>query len=870
MKKKIKYFFIIGYLLCIFVLIFESCLNGDDSSKQSDTLGYGLMDIVNSFSGDQTEFISLEDVSINNKINEGYVNDSYQLDVSLYPENSSNKSLKYQSSNEKIVSISPNGLIHFLDEGEAIISVFSSFDEKIFDSFSISVKHIDVEDFYVYLNEDLISDMNVLYLDHSYSLSIEYFPSNASNNCVSFETDSSSYLNINRMGFIMPLSYSNNEVTTITVKVGNICRKYEFIVEISDFVSVENVLSNNSCYDIYIGEVIKPEIIFYPSNVSIKEYFLSCDSDIVSISNNTIKGEKEGKAIINICSSVRSTFEVNVIDPGPISMFEVSSDVINLNIGSSKIIDILVISPCVYSPISSLSFSCEDPSIVNVDEGLITGLKKGSTKIYIKSSEFNKEIVINVNKYFGSDHLTTDLNIYLKDKYFYTNTKYEFDSLIDVSFYCGDELYNPVGSSLVYFLDGVKVSNLFVEKCGKHKLEIYHLESGISHDFEIIFLNDFLIPNYNLNEIIPLKCGSYVNFVIENNSDYLVSLSDSSLGILDGCSFRAYYKEGLVKISLIPLYHNEPVLSLETFLIFSIYSPILTSIDYEVIDLNNDDVLLFTNDELSFIKSDLVCLNTLGDEENIFHNFLITSFDEEILSVDNFGNLSFNKAGKTKILIYDEISKLNKEIVVNVYNVINLDENPFFIVGDNVSYLDDVYFLNNGKSYEIKMQFLDDSTYSYVNYKSSNEKIVFVGSDGVLVPHKSGEAVIYLEINDGFSEKIIYEFSLKIEGEKLINNISSFLYGIRKGIGHFGAFLIFGIFSSFVFLFFFKFKNKFLSIFICFVQGFVLALITEIIQLFVPGRYGVFSDVMIDFCGFCFSTLIISIIFLIKNKKISY
>lgn len=870
MKKKIKYFFIIGYFLCIFVLIFESCLNGDDSSKQSDTLGYGLMDIVNSFSGDQTEFISLEEVVINNKIEEGYVNDSYQIDVSFFPDDASNKSLIYQSSNEEIVSISPNGLIHFLNEGEAIIRVFSSFDDKISDSFSISVKHIDVEDFCVYLNDSLISDMNVLYLGDSYSLNVNYLPSNASNNCVSFETDNSTYLSINRMGFITPLSYSNNEVTTITVKVGNICRKYKFIVEISDFVSVSNVLSSKSCYNIYIGEVIKPEIIFYPNNASIKEYFLSCDSDIVSISNHTIKGLKEGKAIINISSKVCSTFEVNVIDPGPISMFEVSSDVINLNIGSSKLIDILVISPSVYSPISSLLFSCEDPSIVNIDDGLITGLKKGSTKIYIKSSEFTKSIVVNVNEYSGSDHSTTKIDVYLKDKYFYTNTKYEFNSLIDVSFYCDDELYNPVDPSFIYYLDGINVSSLFMENCGKHKLEIFHAGSGISHDFELIFVNQFKVLNYSLNEEIALKCGSFIDFVIENNNDYLISLSDSSFGILDGCSFRAYYKEGLVKISLIPLYNNEPILSLETFLIFSLYLPKLTSIDYEVVDLNNNDILSFTSDVLCFKMSDSICLNTLADEENIFHNFLMTSLDEEILKIDNFGFLSFNKAGKAKVLIYDEVSKLNKEIVINVYNVINLDSNPFLIVGDNVSYLDDDYYLNNGKSYEIKMQFLDDSTYSYVKYKSSNENIVFVGSDGVIVPYKLGEVVISLEINDGFSEKIIYEFNLKVEGEKLISNISSFLYGIRKGIGHFGAFLVFGIFSSFVFFFFFKFKNKFLSIFICFVQGFILALITEIIQLFVPGRYGVFSDVLIDFCGFCFSTLIIMIIYLIKNKKRSY
>ena len=73
------------------------------------------------------------------------------------------------------------------------------------------------------------------------------------------------------------------------------------------------------------------------------------------------------------------------------------------------------------------------------------------------------------------------------------------------------------------------------------------------------------------------------------------------------------------------------------------------------------------------------------------------------------------------------------------------------------------------------------------------------------------------------------------------------------------------------YLLYFDAKKWKLSLPINFVQGVTLATITEIIQLFVPGRVGSLSDVLIDSLGFLISSIIISAIFIIrfiqKKKK---
>ena len=49
--------------------------------------------------------------------------------------------------------------------------------------------------------------------------------------------------------------------------------------------------------------------------------------------------------------------------------------------------------------------------------------------------------------------------------------------------------------------------------------------------------------------------------------------------------------------------------------------------------------------------------------------------------------------------------------------------------------------------------------------------------------------------------------------------------------------------------------------------GFLFAILTELIQLAVPGRAGNFKDVFIDFLGYMTSSSIIIIVFFIINYK---
>ncbi len=106
--------------------------------------------------------------------------------------------------------------------------------------------------------------------------------------------------------------------------------------------------------------------------------------------------------------------------------------------------------------------------------------------------------------------------------------------------------------------------------------------------------------------------------------------------------------------------------------------------------------------------------------------------------------------------------------------------------------------------------------------------------------------------------------------ESITNNWSAFTHYVRKGIGHFGAFLVLAVFGTFGLVM--LHKNKASAIALSIVLGVSIATITELIQLHVEGRYGCYDDIVLDssgyLVGFVFTSLILGIAYLIKRGKV--
>lgn len=94
-------------------------------------------------------------------------------------------------------------------------------------------------------------------------------------------------------------------------------------------------------------------------------------------------------------------------------------------------------------------------------------------------------------------------------------------------------------------------------------------------------------------------------------------------------------------------------------------------------------------------------------------------------------------------------------------------------------------------------------------------------------------------------------------------NYNAFATFIRKSLGHFGLFVVSGIFSSLSIYYIFKdFKwiKHFLSTIFALSFGLIIAMTTEIIQLNVPERSGEFTDVLIDYGGYLLGAFLVGLL----------
>ena len=102
-------------------------------------------------------------------------------------------------------------------------------------------------------------------------------------------------------------------------------------------------------------------------------------------------------------------------------------------------------------------------------------------------------------------------------------------------------------------------------------------------------------------------------------------------------------------------------------------------------------------------------------------------------------------------------------------------------------------------------------------------------------------------------------------------NFDRFAFDLRKAVGHFGLFALSGLFSSWATYLFSKDTKAgyFLSQAIMDLGfGFIVALLSEFVQIFIDGRTGAWADVGIDFAGFFLGFLIIFLVFLLRKSKI--
>ena len=302
--------------------------------------------------------------------------------------------------------------------------------------------------------------------------------------------------------------------------------------------------------------------------------------------------------------------------------------------------------------------------------------------------------------------------------------------------------------------------------------------------------------------------------------------------------------------------------------------------------IGNTEIYAYSNDNNS-IKTETYILNVIDGE---FIAPTSISFDQEISTYvgkklnikpflnDNCSDVSFSFKCDSEYLTFGddyviskkegtytiELISINDPSVKTSFHLNVLEVRPSSI---SVSYSSIQYGKTEKLNYSLVSEYEGlDITYPEVEFESSDTSIASIDSNGYLVGLKKGSVniTVYWKKDRSINGSATITFTA-MDATKF-DNIN---YIVRKLIGHFGSFLVTGVFGILsIYFFFIKDKYIYIAITCTLVYGLILAMLSEFLQIFAGNRGPSWNDVGIDFAGYFIGALItFGIFFIVKKVK---
>lgn len=257
--------------------------------------------------------VKLKSISVNTNYLVMPLGKTMQLSVLYNPKNASNKTITWESSNSKVVTVNSSGYIKAVGPGTAIIKAISA-DGGYTDTATIEVTG----------SGTLISASEIVFKESSYLVGINgtislnpiITPSNATFKAIKFTSSDTSIASVDENGLVKGLKEGTVNITA-TLTHNNLKATTKVIVK---YIPVTSIKLNNVQAEATIkkGETLSISAEILPSNASNKNIsFTSSDSNIAKVdSNGIITGISTGRTTIIAKSSdgASASLVVNIVN----------------------------------------------------------------------------------------------------------------------------------------------------------------------------------------------------------------------------------------------------------------------------------------------------------------------------------------------------------------------------------------------------------------------------------------------------------------------------------------------------------------------------------------------------------------------------
>lgn len=259
--------------------------------------------------------VAIENITINKKeltLDKGSVE---KLKATISPENATDKSIIWTTSDSSVASVSEDGLVTAIGKGTAIIKAISN-DGTIFANCRVTVNYNEVEG--ISLNKNSLT----LYKGESETLIATIKPANAVNKNINFYSSDSSIATVDSNGLVT----AKNEGTvtiTVTTEEGGFKEKCTIVVK---RISATGITLNHNEISLIVGQNQALVATITPPNAEDKTIIFSSSNQSVATVNSSglVTAIGKGTAIITATTrdgnySVSTTVNVKTIEVTGIS-----------------------------------------------------------------------------------------------------------------------------------------------------------------------------------------------------------------------------------------------------------------------------------------------------------------------------------------------------------------------------------------------------------------------------------------------------------------------------------------------------------------------------------------------------------------------
>ena len=259
-----------------------------------------------------------DSIILNIKEAELNIGETIQLEATILPENTTDKTIIWQSSNNDVATVNDSGLVTAISEGTSIITA-SNGDVSASCLVTVLTPIIDAEQ--IVLNMEEIE----LNIGETIQLEATILPEDTTDKTIIWQSSNNDVATVNDSGLITAISEGNAIITASNGDVSASC----LVTVLTPIVDAEEIVLNMEEAELNIGETIQLEATILPEDTTDKNLLWNSSNQNVAIvsDNGLVTAISSGSATITVsCGEVTAECTIIVLEDAGVESLLVNPD----------------------------------------------------------------------------------------------------------------------------------------------------------------------------------------------------------------------------------------------------------------------------------------------------------------------------------------------------------------------------------------------------------------------------------------------------------------------------------------------------------------------------------------------------------------